>query len=104
MSAAPSERALAWALLAQKGLPSRALAALLQQLNDPVAVVEPAVIVGASERRAFWFNWLAPRPCRCLGLPTGLREKSAFSAVKYASSRRWIVRSAYRRIGLVKWL
>ena len=39
MSAAPSERALAWALLAQKGLPARALAALLQQLNDPVAVL-----------------------------------------------------------------
>src|SRR4051812_11543691 len=39
MSAAPSERALAWATLAQKGLPGRALAALLRELSDPAAVL-----------------------------------------------------------------
>ena len=39
MSAAPSERALAWATLAQKGLPGRALAALLRELPDPVDVL-----------------------------------------------------------------
>jgi DNA processing protein len=39
MSAAPSERALAWATLAQKGLPGRTLAALLRELPDPVDVL-----------------------------------------------------------------
>jgi DNA processing protein len=39
MSAAPSERALAWATLAQKGLPGRALAALLRELPDPLDVL-----------------------------------------------------------------
>ena len=57
MSVAPSERALAWATLAQKGLPGRALAALLRELPDPADVLaasraELARIVPDSRRRA----------------------------------------------------